>query len=331
MSIFWFLAFPILFVFLFGIIFGGVGKDSPLVVSVIRDKDIPDVDELLFLLKERGNLALVEEDLSSAMAALRRGKRSIVVHYTPSGIVFYAHPQRMERVYMLAGYLQSAFRQKDSFHPEWIPGISVEIRTIEVPQFRQIDYFLPGVLAMAIMQLGLFGSLDFVSLRERKIIQQLQVTPLKKEWLLWSEIVVRLVIAFVQTAVIVTSGWLFFKVQVSGSLSTLFAWILFGACTFVSLGYCLVSFARTVESAQGVIQMVQFPMMFLSGIFFPPEMMPESIRFITRILPLSYFGDALRSTMVGIPTQFGLMGDFLVLFLWLLGTFFLALRFFRWE
>ncbi len=269
----------------------------------------------------------MEENLSLAMIALRQGRRDIVVHYTPSGIVVYAHPQRMERAYMLAGYLQGAFRREGLLSP----GLSVEVRAIELLQFRQIDYFLPGVLAMVIMQLGLFGSLDFVSLRERKIIRQLQATPLKKEWLLWSEIAVHLVIAFVQTAVIVVSGWLFFRVRISGSPLVLFVWILFGACTFVSLGYCLVSFARIAESSQGVIQVVQFPMMFLSGIFSPPETMPESIRFITRLLSLSYFGDALRSVMVGIPTQFGLMSDFLVLFLWLLGTFLLAFRFFRWE
>lgn len=177
---------------------------------------MPAVDELLFSLKEKRVLILMEENLSLAMIALRQGKRDIVVHYTPSGIVVYAHPQRMERAYMLAGYLQGAFRREGLLSP----GLSVEVRAIELPQFRQIDYFLPGVLAMVIMQLGLFGSLDFVSLRERKIIRQLQATPLKKEWLLWSEIAVHLVIAFVQTAVILASGWLFFRVRISFWFST---------------------------------------------------------------------------------------------------------------
>jgi len=52
---------------------------------------------------------------------------------------------------------------------------------------------------------------------------------------------------------------------------------------------------------------------------------------VVRLFPLSYFGDALRYVTVGVPTQFGLRVDFLVLFAWLLGSFLLAVRFFRWE
>ncbi len=331
MSLFWFLGFPILFVFLFGIIFGGMGDSSPLVLGIVFQGGVLEQGGIA-LCEENPAFRCVQEDLASSLEALKQGKRDVVIVFDGEGIRLSYHPERIDRAHLVAGYIQRFFlEERLRALGAWSNIPPVRLEAVEVPHFRQIDYFLPGVLAMALMQLGLFGSLDFVSLRERKIIRQLGATPLPKRWLLGSEIVVRMIIAFVQTGVIITAGWVFFRVRLPHALVPLFAWILFGSATFVSLGYCLVSLVRTVESAEGIIQMVQFPMMFLSGIFFPPEMMPETLRLVMKLLPLSYFGDALRKAMVDIPTQFGLSTDFLVLLGWLCGSFVLALRFWRWE
>lgn len=276
-------------------------------------------------------MRLSHEALSPALEALQGRKRDVVVQFEEGKITVYTHPQSVERAQVFLGYLKSTIFEQKLREVGKIPDTVIELKTVGALHSRQIDYFLPGVLAMALMQLGLFGTLDFVSLRERKIIRHLGATPLRRSLLLASEITVRMGVSLLQTVVIIIAGWLFFKVQVSGSPLILLLWVLFGSATFVSLGYFIISFAKTIESAEGIIQMVQFPMMFLSGIFFPPEMMPESMRFIPRLLPLSYFGDALRNVMVGIPTQFGLVQDFVVLLGWLGASSLLALRFFRWE
>lgn len=331
MALFWFFAFPVLFVFLFGIIFGGGGKPSPLSVSIVEATPTPSGEALRFALSQDNTVRLFNETISPALEALQARKRDVVVQIEEGKITVYTHSQSVERAQVFLGYLKSALFEQKLLEVGVAPDTVIEMKTVGALHSRQIDYFLPGVLAMALMQLGLFGTLDFVSLRERKIIRHLGATPLRRGLLLASEIAVRMGISLLQTGVIVTAGWLFFKVQVSGSPLILLLWVLFGSATFVSLGYFIISFAKTIESAEGIIQMVQFPMMFLSGIFFPPEMMPESIRFIPRLLPLSYFGDALRNVMVGIPAQFGLVQDFVVLLGWLGVSSFLALRFFRWE
>ena len=127
--------------------------------------------------------------------------------------------------------------------------------------------------------------------------------------MLWAEVLIRLVIALVQCVVIVAVGTLFFHVHVVGNWLHILGTVILGASTFISLGYFLVSFARTNESAQGLIQMVQFPMMYMSGIFFPVEHMPGFLRPIMSAIPLTYLGDALRHFMLQLPTEFGITRD----------------------
>jgi ABC-2 type transport system permease protein len=203
--------------------------------------------------------------------------------------------------------------------------------TIQVEQFRNIDYLLPGILSMALMQLGLFGTFGFVELREKKIIRRLGATPLRRSMMLWAEVLIRLVIALVQCVVIVAVGTLFFHVHVVGNWLHILGTVILGASTFISLGYFLVSFARTNESAQGLIQMVQFPMMYMSGIFFPVEHMPGFLRPIMSAIPLTYLGDALRHFMLQLPTEFGITRDLSILSVWLFVSLFFAIKRFRWE
>lgn len=326
MALFWFLAFPILFVFLFGIIFGNAGDSWNLRVGVATDSGLsfawPESITGVTFFKGPG-----EQELG----ALKRGQRDIVLTFEGGTVVLFTTPREMEKAQVFAKMVENLLLKEELRGRGFSPSAAVTVRTLAMPRFRQIDYFLPGVLAMALMQVGLFGSLDFVELREKKITRYLAAMPLRREVVLWSEITMRVGIALIQTAVIFFAGWAFFRVQFSGAYMALLLWVLLGSAVFVSLGYFLTSFARTVESASGLIQMVQFPMMFLSGIFFPPEVMPDSLRFVVRLFPLSYLGDALRAVAVNIPSQFGLVADFFVLLFWLLGSFVLARRFFRWE
>ncbi|MGQ9474004.1 MAG: ABC transporter permease [Candidatus Caldatribacteriaceae bacterium] len=331
MALFWLFGFPVLFIFIFGTIFGNMGNSFSLKVGITEKEHTSFGEALMQGLIDGGMVEFFPEDLSVTMESVKKGKRDLALVIEEEGITVYYHPQRIEKAQVFIGYLKNALWEIESQRQGYASKVTVKTQMVGGSPFRQIDYLLPGILAMALMQLGLFGALDFVSLRERKIIRHLGVAPLRRELLLWSEIVVRMGISLLQMVLIMMVGWMFFQVKVSGSLFGTLFWVLFGSLTFVSLGYCLTSFTKTIESAEGIIQMVQFPMLFLSGIFFPPEVMPESLQFIPRLLPFSYFGDALRGTMVNIPTQFGLGQDFFVLLGWLVTTFLVAWRFFRWE
>ena len=101
--------------------------------------------------------------------------------------------------------------------------------------------------------------------------------------------------------------------------------------TFLAIGYVIASYARTEDTANALTSIVQFPLMFLSGIFFPIEFMPDWLRPVAAVMPLTYLGDALRQTMVGGAPMVPLPVDVLVLTGWLLVCLAVSARYFRWE
>ncbi len=181
------------------------------------------------------------------------------------------------------------------------------------------------------MQLGLFTAIPIISMREKGILKRYRATPLPRPALVGSQITMRLVISLIQTFTIITLGSLVFKFHVQGSWLALIGLVIFGVLTFISIGAVLSAIARTQESGMSMVQLVNFPMMFLSGIFFPLDIMPTFMRPITAILPATYLADALRYVMLSAPSAHSIVTDLTVLAAWLACGMFVAMRTYRWE
>jgi ABC-2 type transport system permease protein len=204
--------------------------------------------------------------------------------------------------------------------------------TVSQANLRFIDYTLPGILAMSLMQLGLFATAPaLVQLREQQVLRRFGATPLPRTTLLAAQVLHRLTLGLAQTVVIVGLGALVFHVHITGSLLELAGVVLLGALMMVALGYVISGVAKTQESVNGLSQLVNFPMLLLSGIFFSVDMMPQWARPIVSVLPLSFLGDALRQIMVGATPIYPLRTDVLVLAGWLIVGSLVAVRVFRWE
>ena len=210
--------------------------------------------------------------------------------------------------------------------------LSVTPMPITANNLGEIDFLLPGILAMSLMQLGLFATAPaLVQLREQQVLRRIGATPLPRSTLLAAQVLHRLTIGGVQTFLILLIGTLAFKVNIVGNLAMLLGFVLLGALMFVALGYLISGLARTQDSVTGITQLLNFPMMFLSGVFFPVDLVPGWIRPVVSIMPLTYLADALRQIMVGATPAYGLGVDFAVLVGWLLVCGVLAVRFFKWE
>jgi ABC-2 type transport system permease protein len=208
------------------------------------------------------------------------------------------------------------------------PLLTVTTETLQTQQLNSVSFFVPSILGMALMQLGIFASIPLVQQREKGILKRLNATPLPRWALVGSNVVVRLIIAAAQTALILGIGTAVLGVQISGNWPVIVGFVALGALTFTSIGYVIASFARTEEAANGMTSVIQFPLMFLSGIFFPLEAMPDWLRGVATFMPTT--GDALRQVMVGsAPVPLGV--DILVLGGWLVACLVISGRFFRWQ
>jgi ABC-2 type transport system permease protein len=204
-------------------------------------------------------------------------------------------------------------------------------QTVQTTNLNAISYFVPSMLGLSIMQVGIFAAIPLVADREKLILKRLAATPLRRWQLVGSNVLMRVLIAFTQAIIIVAVGTLAFGVEVTGSLLVVAAFVTLGAMAFLALGYLIASFAKTEDSANGMTSMIQFPMMFLSGAFFQIDSMPQPLQVVARLIPLTYLADALRQVMVGGAAFAPLWVCAGVLFAWLVVCFAISARKFQWQ
>jgi len=209
--------------------------------------------------------------------------------------------------------------------------VTVSQMTLTSTNVSTVTYLVPSILAMALMQLGIFAAIPLVQQREKGILKRIGATPLARWKLVASNILLRLMVAAIDGVLIIGIGIALFNVQIVGSVLAMAGLILLGAGAFLAIGFLLASFLKTEEQATGVVQVVQMPMMFLSGIFFSFDFLPGFLQTVARFMPLTYLGDALRQVMVN-GTQVAPLGvDVAVLTGWLVVCLGIAARSFRWE
>lgn len=347
-ALFWMIAFPVLFVVLFGSIFSGGGPSTFAIGWV--DLDGSQASQgVRSGFESTGLVELTDGDLESSLERMRDGDLAAVI-VVPAGLgdaitasgsggasgqplalAVYTDPSQStqsQTIHQVVGQVVAATNMVASGTP---PVLTVQAESVQTEELSAAAYFVPSILAMALMQLGIFSAIPLVEQRQKLILKRLSATPLRRWNLVGSNILMRLGIAVVQSVLIVGLGAMLFGVTIVGSLLLAAAFIVLGAVTFIAIGYVIASFARTEEAANGLTSVVQFPMMFLSGIFFPIAFMPEFLQPIAALMPLTYLGDALRQVMVGGVPYAPLWVDALVLAGWLVGSFLISARYFRWE
>lgn len=178
------------------------------------------------------------------------------------------------------------------------PFITLSAQSILKTTYRFIDFFVPGIIAMAVMTSSLSGALSMnAELRQKGILRKLATTPITRADWLFSNIVYQLVIAAVSTTLILLVSYAVFDVTLRIN-AWLPVYVVLGVFAFVGVGMMLTPIAKDAESAAAAANSFLFPMMFLSGTFFPVEMMPGVLQSLARALPLYYVNEGLRGSMI---------------------------------
>jgi ABC-2 type transport system permease protein len=351
-GLFWSFFFPLFFIVIFGSIFSrgeGGGPDIKFKVALVAPRNLPpDVAWAPDIFRTKVPVfRTTDEALEPAKEKMRKGDYDAVVvfpedfpermrsgHQSNVKVYYDASKQQIGPVVVgVVNNVVSGIDQRMSNAPSLFTAQPEPLSPgpDEKKKMRTIDFLLPGILAMTIMQLGLFTAIPIINMREKGILKRFRATPLPRETLVASQVSVRLVVALLQTAVIILVGALLYKFQVAGSWPMLLALVLGGTLTFISIGAVLSAWAKTQESGISMVQLVNFPMMFLSGIFFPLTFMPEGLRPVINALPSTHLADLLRHAMLASPPSFSLGTSVAILGAWLVGALFVASRVFKWE
>jgi ABC-2 type transport system permease protein len=160
-------------------------------------------------------------------------------------------------------------------------------------------------MAMTVMMSVMTGLPVAIS-QEKEIgtMDGMMVAPINRLSIILGKTLGQTVRGLLQGVIILVLAVGLFGVTIHGSILLVFALLLLGVFSFVGLGIVITSFTKDQETAQMLMMTLMFPMMFLSGVFFPIQTMPWYMQDISKFLPLTYASQALRKVMVlgaGIP------------------------------
>jgi ABC-2 type transport system permease protein len=345
-ALFFSFIFPIIFILLFGWAFQNMGTQTFKVGLV--DEGSPQITASITKGLEsivlEGNQKMFKTEsgkLDDLVTSLKKGDLDAVID-VPAGmdtmgpgqsdnVQVYYDASRTVNQQTLIPALYQVINAIDQQIGKYTPPIGMQQTPVQSHELRYIDFLLPGILGMTLMFIGVQGGLPVIQQRQAHIIKRLGSTPLRRSTLVLGDLVFRMIVILASAALIILVGRLVFDVRMIGNWLSLCGIILLGSLVFVSLGYLIAALVKTQESAIPVVQIVNLPMMILSGTFFDVANMPAFIEPLVKILPLTYANDALRQIMVAGTPLHAMTTDIAVLAAWAIACLAVTIRFFQWD
>jgi ABC-2 type transport system permease protein len=341
--LFWMFIFPIVLMLILGFIFGSSG-DVRLEVGVV-DLDDSQVSQAIVQALESIDAIVVTEgsedeersalkdDDRNAVIIIDEGFGDKVMQGQAGEITMIVNQSDVNTAQITSGTLRGIIDkigQKMANVPEMVT-INEEQES-DVEDFSYVDFMVPGVLAIVIMFGGIMGYSDEVAVRREKgILRRVKVSPISLPTFLGAGMTIVVIVALIQAVILLILGVLVFSIKINGNYFYMAVVVIIGAMSFVSLGFMISSLAKNSKSATLAANAVAMPMMFLSGVFFNIEWVPAALGVIARMMPLYYFGEALREVMINGANLADVWVDLVVLIGFGLVCFVIAVRFFRWE
>src|SRR4051812_16013418 len=238
-AMFWTLAFPLIFVVLFGSIFSGGSAERTIGFADLdgtgTSQKLAEAFAAVNGVKletgpENELQAKMKDGQVDALIVVPKGyEQTVAAKSAPALVTVYTDPSQSSAdgaTRQLVGFVLSAVNQSESGVP---PAVEPQFQAIQTNNLSFISYLVPSILGMSLMQVGIFAAIPLVADRQKLILKRLQATPLRRWQLVGSNVLMRLLIAVVQTVIIVGVGAAFYHVQISGSWFQIAFLILLGS------------------------------------------------------------------------------------------------------
>jgi ABC-2 type transport system permease protein len=343
-ALFFSLFLPLIIMLIFGVLnFEG---STTISLGIVDQADNEESAALIDGLREFDYLEISQGSRDAEFQALEDGDRGFVLVIPPdferavagaAGLVAYASTSDPSQAQVGQGLLQQAVgtamvADMGVSIPD-IPGgaAPVTFESVESRDLGYIDFLVPGIVGMTVMQLGLFGvAFGFVQLKRTGALRRLFATPTSPAYFLSAQVASRLVLGYVQVAILIGIG-IWFGLQMFGSWLVLAVIIGLALLIFLAVGFGVAGWAKNEDQAAPVANLISLPMLFLSGVFFPRDAMPDFLRGVTQFMPLTYVNEALRGVMNDGAGLVDLGPQLLGMGVWAVITFVIAVWLFKWE
>jgi len=232
----------------------------------------------------------------------------------------------------LSSLLQASFKSINTKLTGSVDLFTVTGEKLKNKSLSQFDYTFAGLLGFSLLGIGIFGPVNvFPELKKQGILRRLSTTPLKV-WQYFSSMAIsQTIIGMVSLAVMFAVALSIFKLNMTGNPFELIGFLIVSIVLMLGIGLSIGGWAKNERQAAPLSNILVFPMMFLSGAFFPRFLMPEWLQDASAFLPLTPIIDGIRLIItenahyVDLLPQLGIMGA------WLVVIYIIAFRVFRWE
>jgi ABC-2 type transport system permease protein len=310
-ALFFSLVFPIILIGIFGLIYSGGGGGKVTIYTENLDGSSNASVGFLSALNATGAVQVQligpgSGNMSSYLAAnsdpvglvIPKGFDANYTAHRADPVVLFTNPQDPTSSGVAEGTVQGV---ANAFNLRLVNGtnvVGVVPQKVGSPLLGPIDYLVPGLIGFAVLTSPMFSMVEIsASYKKDRLFQQLSLTPLSKsEWLL-AKVLWFVALAIISAGIMIAFGYGAFDGHFSVNLGIL-PFLVLGPVFFVSLGMLSGSVTKTPETAAIVGNVVTFPMMFLSGTFFPVYEFPPALQTFAHLLPLYYVIDGMNQVML---------------------------------
>ncbi len=333
------LLFPLIFILVFGFISGG----GVISVDVGLAKTNDTINPVYQGLKRVGVIHLIHTQTEQEMKTnLQKGtidaimdiqKNTAPPYYTVN--IQYSKASG-DKENILKSALNNIFFQINTHLPGAPPPVAV-IKEVAVQsrEYKTIDFILPGQLGFALLSTGVFGTaFVFLSLRLTLVIKRFFATPVKRYSIVVGEAMARITFALIGALFIISIGHLAFGFTLVHGFVTVVNMLILsfiGVLVFMGFGFTVSGIAKNETSVPPIANLITLPQFLLSGTFFSINVFPAWLQPISRALPLTYLNDAMRKVAFEGASLMDVSHQILVLCLWGVGIYFVAVKTFKWE
>lgn len=343
-ALFFTFLFPLLFLFVFGSLFRN--NDVSFDVALLNRSDNAFAQS--FVEKASGDKIFQIKkditDLETAKEKMGRGEIDSIVELPasfgkpneqgiPSGelLVYFdqGNPQGGQTV---AGVMNGILDQINKDLTKTSDPLVVKQQPLSTTNLTQFDYTFSGLLGFSILSLGIFGLANaFPADKKTGVLRRLRSTPLTAAQLIIATMINYAVIGLASLVTMFIVGLTVFDFNMRGDYLSITLFALLGIIVMFGFGLAIGGWAKNENQSAPLSNLIAFPLMFLSGIFFPRFLMPDWLQGITDYLPLTPIVDGMRYILTEGQTLFDLGSELLVMGIWTIIIYLIAFKVFRWE
>lgn len=343
-AIFFTVVFPLIFLFVFGGIFGRNSSGS-LHIALINQSNQTYATRLADEINKQPAFK-VDPTVTTLAAAKDKMSRSeldaTIVLPQDFGAAKDKMPAGTAVVYYDQNNDQAAATVTSILQGE-VGGVNNQLIKIQTPfkvvskntnisSLTRFDYTFSGLLGFSILGLGVFGPTNyFPQMKKQGVLRRLHITPLRPWEFFTASVISNSIIGLFSISIMFLTAISLFHFHLAGNVLSLAVMVVLGILSIFGIGLAIGGWAKNENQAAPLANIITFPMMFLSGTFFPRFLMPEWLQHVTNFLPLTPVIDGIRlvATEGKNLTQIGT--QLLLIAVWTVIIYAIAFRVFRWE